>query len=463
MNRPLQLGRMSDDDGYGDDDFEEEVAGEELKDGEEVSLEQVTAEVEAHRAMAAMQQHEAAERGRAKHQYNKWGTSGPTFRPGKHKNVIDELCAEARTKPGPGHYQSASSLDPNKAVIFNSGLRGQQKIDDEEGTYIDPINSTTLTKQGTVISPSNNAKNFTAWDAEQVGKWLGRIGQGHLSKSFVRQKVLGKDLVDITPEELQIFLGVTVFADRRRLIKEISVLKGQLPQGYTLPNLGPGRYNSNTVGIYQVTKKRTDIAGVIPKGGPMPIFEDYVQREALEKPAPNTYKHVSERYQSFMSTRLGRAVKFSTGEPLTAVERRCRQIEDDPAPGDYAPRDPAPRHKGSTMPKTKRKDLWASSDVPGPGAYSGPGVQLHTISGRVGGARVVGKSHTKISPGDKLHTLTDETTLNTSEDFVSLSPDASQKLKKSKRQRRVMLPKSLSAELSTYTWPDVEPPEEFQL
>jgi hypothetical protein len=112
----------------------------------------------------------------------------------------------------------------------------------------------------------------------------------------------------------------------------------------------------------------------------MPIHEDFVLREAGEKPAPNTYTHVAERHQHFMSARLGAAVKFSTGEPMTAVEWRCRQIEDDPAPGTYQPQLPEPRHKGAKMSKSKRKDLWAThADVPGPGAYSGTGIQLHTI------------------------------------------------------------------------------------
>jgi len=157
------------------------------------------------------------------------------------------------------------------------------------------------------------------------------------------------------------------------------VLRGQLPQAAGLPNVGPGRYNHNTVEIYKITKRRSDKAGVIGKGGPMPIHEDYVQREAVEKPAPNSYTHIAERHQHFMNSRLGRAVKFSTGDPMTEVERRCRAIEDDPGPDAYYPRLPQPRHKGSKMSQTKRKDIFSTSEVPGPGAYDGTGIHLNTI------------------------------------------------------------------------------------
>jgi hypothetical protein len=106
----------------------------------------------------------------------------------------------------------------------------------------------------------------------------------------------------------------------------------------------------------------------------MPVYEDYVVREGKTKPAPNSYRHVAERHQHFMCSNLGSTAKFSTGEPMTAVERRCREIEDDPAPGDYKPRMhiSQSRLKGGAISKAKRKDLWGSAEeVPGPGAYDG--------------------------------------------------------------------------------------------
>ena len=160
------------------------------------------------------------------------------------------------------------------------------------------------------------------------------------------------------------------------------VLKGHVPGPRTLPNLGPGRYTPNTHQIYQITRKSTTRKSSMSKGPPMPIYEDYVQKEAYEKPASNSYQHVSEKYQLFMNSNLSKGcVKF--GEPgsnLTAVERRCKDVEDDPSPIDYQPPCPEPRHKGSTIGKAKRKDIFSVVDwVPGPGAYSGPGVQLYTI------------------------------------------------------------------------------------
>jgi len=357
--------------------------GEVGEDEDATPDEALIAEVAAHRAAARTQHKEAAERSRAREdqgRHLRWGVRGPTMYPGKYKSEVDKRMEEARAKPGPGHYPAASSISPHRAARFNTGVRRERKIDDEEGSYLDPLNSTTLTKQGSVISPSNNARYFVDWDESEVGRWLARIGLGHLAQSFARQGVRGQDLADLKAEELQDLLGVRVFADRRRLVKEMSVLRGQLPTGTKLPDIGPGRYNANTDEIYEITGVRSDKGGVFNKGGPAPVQEDFVQKEAGEKPAPNAYTYIAERHQHFMSTRLGRAVKFSDGEPLTAVERRCRQIEDDPAPGTYEPRLPEPRHKGVKMSRAKRKDLWGSGDdVPGPGAYSGTGVQLHTI------------------------------------------------------------------------------------
>ena len=112
----------------------------------------------------------------------------------------------------------------------------------------------------------------------------------------------------------------------------------------------------------------------------MPIHEDYVLQEAVQKPAPNSYAGISEVHQHFMNLSVGNVKKFSDGEAVTEIERRCRQTADEPAPGDYEPRLPAPRYQGFRMGKAKRKDLWGSSaDVPGPGAYQGFGTQINTI------------------------------------------------------------------------------------
>ena len=66
------------------------------------------------------------------------------------------------------------------------------------------------------------------------------------------------------------------------LLKELSVLRGQLPKAAAFPGIGPGRYNSTTKEIYEITKARRARGGVFAKGGPMPIHEDFVLREAGE-------------------------------------------------------------------------------------------------------------------------------------------------------------------------------------
>jgi len=370
---------------YGDD-FDDDFERDEECADDAVDLELVKSEVKVHRAAATAHHVEAVQQARVSQrqgqEYNKWGARGSQMmRPGKKHTAIDAVVEESKTKPGPGQYKSTSSINVNKAIRFTRGVRIERRIDDEEGGYIDPLNSSTLTKQGAIISPGGNARHFMSWDEEGVGQWLERVGLGHLAKKFIRQKVQGQDLYEKKPEDIRDFLSVDAFADRRRLTKEISVLKGGLSKGGgcdNLPNLGPGRYNTSTAEIYRLTKKNTAIGGAMGKGGPMPIYEDYVQLEALTKPAPNTYSHVNERYQHFMSQSLDKAVKFSTGEPLTAIERRCRQIEDDPAPGDYCIPAPQPRNKGSKISKSKRKDLWGTFDnVPGPGSYQC--LDLHTI------------------------------------------------------------------------------------
>lgn len=218
------------------------------------------------------------------------------------------------------------------------------------------------------------------------------------------------------------------------------LLKAQFPNS-RLPNVGPGRYSTNSPEVYKNTRSRTDKGGAINKGPPMPIYEDHVLREACEKPAPNSYSGVSELHQQFMSVSLGNVVTLSNAEPVTEIERRCRRIADEPAPGDYEPRLPEPRHRGFKMSKAKRKDLWGGTDVvPGPGSYEGFGTQINTISHRA-------------SPAHKA-SLTETSMRNPKKSFANFL--ASPKRKKTKAREgpdRVSLPKCVSAEPQSSLWP----------
>ena len=173
---------------------------------------------------AAEAHHEKADSGsRQQNKYHKWGARSVAIKPGKYKNIIDEQCAEARSKPGPGQYTTGSGIG-NKGSGFTKGLRFSNSSDDDHGgSYIDPLNSSTMTKQGTIISLSNHERHFMLWDQKQVGKWLEEIGLGHLSESWRKKKVQGQDLLDIAPDAVRDLLGVDAFDDRKRLIKEISV------------------------------------------------------------------------------------------------------------------------------------------------------------------------------------------------------------------------------------------------
>ena len=146
------------------------------------------------------------------------------MKPGNRPDEIANLIKEAGTKPGPGHYPARTCA--GRAAPFTKGRRIEQKFDDEEGAYLDPLHSTTLTKKGTVISPPRNGEHFTSWNEEEVGRWLDTVGLGHLSESFQSQMVQGADLLDTTPQEQRDFLGVNVFADRKRLNKELKVRIG---------------------------------------------------------------------------------------------------------------------------------------------------------------------------------------------------------------------------------------------
>jgi len=218
------------------------------------------------------------------------------------------------------------------------------------------------------------------------------------------------------------------------------LLKAQFPMS-RLPNVGPGRYSANSPGVYKNTRSRTDKGGAISKGPPMPIYEDHVLREAREKPAPNTYSGVSELHQQFMNVPLGNVVTLSSAEPVTEIERRCRRTADEPAPGDYDPRLPEPRHRGFRISKAKRKDLWGGGDVvPGPGAYDGFGTQINTISHRA-------------SPTHK-ESLTERAMRRPEKSFANFI--ASPKRKKPKAREgseRVSLPKCVSAEPHSSPWP----------
>jgi len=212
---------MSDNETYGDDGFEDDCEDELPVAGVDNELLSAHAQVDAHQAAAAEQQKEASSQSRGG--YDKWGTRGPSMKHGKRTDMISELIKEAGTKPGPGHYPARSYATAGRAAPFTKGRRIEEKIDDEEGTYLDPLHSTTLTKRGTVISPPRHGEYFTRWNEEEVGRWLDTVGLGHLSESFQSQKVQGADLWDITPEEQRDFLGVNVFADRKRLNKELKV------------------------------------------------------------------------------------------------------------------------------------------------------------------------------------------------------------------------------------------------
>jgi hypothetical protein len=224
---------MSDEKGEGfsdayDDEFEEDGVEEVGPIGAgEVEIAPLSAsivqETLGHEPLVYNKRTTAFERER-KQAYNKYGVRGPTtLQPGKTYSVIEKQIEVARQLPGPGQYVLSASIGLQKASAFTKGLRIDSKIDDEEGVYLDPLHSTTLSKQGACISPSNNARDFTRWDEKKVGQWLSRIGLAHLASRFVRENVQGKDLYDMTPDDLQDVLRIDAFADRKRLVKELSV------------------------------------------------------------------------------------------------------------------------------------------------------------------------------------------------------------------------------------------------
>jgi hypothetical protein len=220
-------------DEYGDDDdFEDDIEEDRkrIKEGNYAASAQNAerlAEVrDSDSQKSAEAHHKKAESGSNK--YHKWGARSVAIKPGIYKNIIDEQCAEARSKPGPGQYTTGSGIGnkgrDNKGSGFTKGSRFANSSDDDHGcSYIDPLNSSTMTKQGTRISLSNHERHFMLWDQKQVCKWLEEIGLGHLSESWRKKKVQGQDLLDIAPDAVRDLLGVDVFADRKRLIKEISV------------------------------------------------------------------------------------------------------------------------------------------------------------------------------------------------------------------------------------------------
>jgi len=219
---------MEEDDYGDDDDFEDDIEEDRkrIKEGNYAASAQNAerlAAVQRH-SDAAEAHHKHAESGaRQKNKYHVWGARSVAIKPGKYKNIIDEQCAEARSKPGPGQYTTGSGIS-NKGSGFTKGLRFSNSSDEDHGgSYLDPLNSSTITKQGTKISRSNHERHFMLWDQKQVGKWLEEIGLGHLSESWRKKKVQGQDLLDIAPDAVRDLLGVDVFADRKRLIKEISV------------------------------------------------------------------------------------------------------------------------------------------------------------------------------------------------------------------------------------------------
>lgn len=227
---------MSDYADYGDDfeDDADQVRGAEAEqdfvasfvssavDDELLVPAQARADVAVHESAAAAQQKSAATRLKST-RYRKWAARGPAMKAGTRPDEIDGMIKEAGTKPGPGQYPAPSFARSGTAAVFTKGARVERKVDDEEGAYLDPLNSTTLTRKGTVISPPRNAERFVSWNEEQVAWWLDSVGLGHLSESFHEQQVKGADLLDSTPDELRDILGVQVFADRKRLNKELKV------------------------------------------------------------------------------------------------------------------------------------------------------------------------------------------------------------------------------------------------
>lgn len=237
---------MSDDTDYGDDfeDDEDHVPGfandhnfiasfvSSALDDELLTA--ARANVAAHESAAAAHQKGTAARSRST-KYSKWAARGPDMKPGSRPDEIASMIKEAGTKPGPGEYRAPSFAGSGKAAAFTKGRRIERKIDDEEGAYLDPLNSTTLTRKGTVISPARKGKRFMSWNEEEVGEWLDSVGLGHLSQSFQGQKVKGEDLIDTTPDDLRDILGVQKFADRKRLNKELKVRVCRLPVLSALP------------------------------------------------------------------------------------------------------------------------------------------------------------------------------------------------------------------------------------
>ena len=324
-------------------------------------------------------------------EYKRWAARGPPLSSGPDRFSVTSQTGAL----GPGEYPMPSALC-HKAAPFTTGTRNARHSEDDGCVYLDLSKSTSLSKRGTVISPSNIARDFFDWDVENVVQWLQRVGLGEMVPRFEREKIRGSHLYDTTNEELRKALRIDVndrktLVDLQTLMKQLSILRGNLPREFGLPALGPGRYNSSTEKIYRLTRKRTDVSGVFGKGGPVPVYEDYVLKEATTKPAPNAYTRITEKHQNLMSANISNVTAFSKAAPMTAVERRCKEIEDDPSPGDYDPRPSLkhtkPRTLGGKISTSRRKDAFArekGDEVPGPGAYDGAAMNLTTIVGRAG-------------------------------------------------------------------------------
>lgn len=68
------------------------------------------------------------------------------------------------------------------------------------------------------------------WDNKMVVRWLEIVFQGncksYIKLSFKENEIIGQDLIELTNEDLKHELQIKMLGDRKRLLREISKLKG---------------------------------------------------------------------------------------------------------------------------------------------------------------------------------------------------------------------------------------------
>jgi len=64
-----------------------------------------------------------------------------------------------------------------------------------------------------------------AWEEEDVAAWLEELGLGTHASAFRREQVDGPALLELTPEELRHELGVAPLGVRKRLLREVNLLR----------------------------------------------------------------------------------------------------------------------------------------------------------------------------------------------------------------------------------------------